>query len=117
MDEKIHLSVVIPAYNEAKRLPNTLREVYKYLKSQTYKWEILVVSDGSKDDTAKVVENMKADISNLRLIDNKENHGKGYVVGQGLKEALGEYRIFMDADNSTSVDQVEKMWPEEAIVL
>ena len=112
MPEQIHLSVIIPAYNEEKRLAKTLREIAKYLRIQSYIWEIIVVNDGSKDNTAQVVREMSSEIENLRLIDNKENHGKGYVVRQGMLESKGKYRVFTDADNSTSIDQVEKMWPE-----
>lgn len=112
MSNKIHLSVVVPAYNEQNRLPKTLREIEKYLKTQSYDWEIVVVNDGSKDNTSQVVKELLSEIENLRLVDNKENHGKGYVVRQGMLEAKGKYRVFTDADNSTSIDQVEKMWPE-----
>lgn len=107
----IKLSVVIPAYNEEKRLPKTLEEIDKYLIRQNYDYEIIVISDGSKDKTVETVKGLQSKIKNLRIIDNKENHGKGYVVRQGLMEAKGDYRLFTDADNSTSVDQVEKMWP------
>ncbi len=110
--QKIHLSVVIPAYNEGKKLPHTLPKMYDYLKQQSYNWEILVVSDGSKDNTAQVIRDLSSQIENLRLIDNKENHGKGYVVKQGMLSAKGEYRLFTDADNSTSIDHIERMWPE-----
>jgi len=109
----VYLSVIIPAYNEEKKLPKTLKEIDKYLTSQRFKteYEIIVVNDGSKDKTAKVVEDLKSEIKNLRLIDNKKNRGKGVVVRQGMLEAKGEYRIFTDADNSTSIDQIEEMWP------
>jgi len=110
--EEIYLSVIIPAYKEEKRIANTLREIDKYLLSQPYSYEIIVVTDGSPDRTAEVVRSLAPEIRNLRLIEEKENHGKGYVVRQGLLGAKGKYRIFTDADNSTSVDQVEKMWPE-----
>jgi dolichyl-phosphate beta-glucosyltransferase len=106
------LSVVIPAYNEEKRIPKTLSEISNYLSKQSYDYEIIVVSDGSKDNTAFVVENLKSQVKNLVVIDNKENHGKGFVVRQGLSEAQGDFRLFTDADNSTSIDQIEKMWPE-----
>jgi len=109
---EVHLSIVIPAYNEEKKLPNTLPKIYDYLKKQSYNWEILIVSDGSKDNTAQVVKDLSSQIENLRLIDNKENHGKGYVVKQGMLSAKGKYRLFTDADNSTSIEQIEKMWPE-----
>jgi dolichyl-phosphate beta-glucosyltransferase len=109
---EIHLSVVIPAYNEEKRIPKTLREIQKYLKTQSYTWEIVVFNDASKDNTAKVVREMTSEIENLRLIDSKENHGKGYGVKEGMLQSRGNYRVFTDADNSTSIDHVEKMWPE-----
>jgi dolichyl-phosphate beta-glucosyltransferase len=108
----MYLSVIIPAYNEEKRIPRTLAEIDKYLKNQNFDYEIIVVNDGSKDKTGEVVRGMSSLIKNLRLIDNKKNHGKGYVVRQGMLQAQGEYRLFTDADNSTSIDQVEKMWPE-----
>lgn len=108
----VYLSVIIPAYKEEKRIPNTLREIDKYLSRQSYSYEIIVVTDGSPDRTAEVVQEMAREIKNLRLIEEKENHGKGYAVRQGLLKAKGKYRIFTDADNSTSIDQVEKMWPE-----
>jgi dolichyl-phosphate beta-glucosyltransferase len=108
----MRLSVIIPAYNEARRLPKTMEEVDEYLSRQDYSYEIIVVSDGSKDTTAMLVRELSSVIRNLRLIDNEENQGKGAVVRQGMLEARGEYRLFTDADNSTSIDQIEKMWPE-----
>jgi dolichyl-phosphate beta-glucosyltransferase len=108
----MYLSVIIPAYNEEKRLRKTLGEIDNYLRRQSYDYEILVVNDGSKDKTAEVVRGQTSVIQNLRLIDNKENNGKGFVARQGLLKVKGEYRLFTDADNSTSIDQIEKMWPE-----
>ena len=108
----MYLSIIVPAYNEEKRLAQTLKEVDNYLRAQKYGYEIIVVNDGSKDKTAEVVRGLMAEIKNLRLIDNKKNYGKGYVVRQGMLEAKGEYRLFTDADNSTSINQIEKMWPE-----
>jgi len=116
----MYLSVIIPAYNEERRLPKTLAEIDNYLRKQNYPstgsgqatYEIIVISDGSKDKTAEVVRERASVIKNLRLIDNKENHGKGFVVRQGMLAAKGEYGLFTDADNATSIDQVEKMWPE-----
>lgn len=112
MQNKIYISIIIPAYNEERRLSKTLEKVDEYLKKQSFSYEIIVVSDGSKDKTSQVVKDLIPRIQNLRLIDNKENHGKGYVVRQGMLDAKGEYRLFTDADNSTSIDQIEKMLPE-----
>ena len=107
----MYLSVVIPAYNEEKRLPRTLIEIDKYLRKWSKEYEIIVVNDGSKDGTSDVVRKLQSKIANLKLIDNKENQGKGYVVRQGLLSAQGEIRLFSDADNSTSIDHIEKMLP------
>ena len=110
--ENIRLSVVVPAYNEAERIGPTIEAISRYLQKQDYSYEIIVVSDGSKDKTAEVVGALKAKVSNLKLLDNKENHGKGYVVRQGMLEAAGKYRLFTDSDNSTPVEEIEKFWPE-----
>ena len=108
---KPFLSVVIPAYNEAKRLPLTLIDVDKHLQEQEYSYEILVVNDGSTDATAEIVRRFSGLMENLKLVDNKENHGKGWVVRQGMLAAKGTWRLFMDADNSTSVVEFNKMLP------
>lgn len=108
---KPFLSVVIPAYNESKRLPSTLVDIDKYLSGVDYSYEILVVNDGSKDNTAEVVRKMSATIKNLRVVDNPINRGKGAVVHDGMLIAKGTYRLFMDADNSTAINQFEKMMP------
>ncbi len=105
------LSVVIPAYNEGKRIEKTLYSVNEFLTKQSFDYEILVVSDGSTDNTGEVVKNLETTVKNLRLIDNKDNHGKGWVVRQGMLEANGDVRLFMDADNSTTVDQVLPFLP------
>ena len=108
----MYLSIIIPAYNEEKRLPNTLKEIDKYMSKQDFTYEIIAINDGAKDKTAESAQALIPQIKNLRVIDNKQNHGKGYVVRQGILEARGKYRIFTDADNSTSIDQIEKMFPE-----
>jgi dolichyl-phosphate beta-glucosyltransferase len=106
-----YLSVIIPAYNEAERLPTTLVSVDAYLSSAEYPYEIIVVDDGSKDKTADIVERMAKTIKHLKLLPVEKNRGKGAVVRDGMLKAEGRYRIFMDADNSTSIDQFEKMVP------
>lgn len=105
------LSVIIPAYNESKRIVNTLNDIDAYLKKQSYSYEILVVSDGSTDNTAEVVNNLVTKISGLKFIDNHDNRGKGGVVKQGMLEASGDVRLFMDADNSTKISEIEKFLP------
>lgn len=109
--EKIKLSVIIPAYNEETRIGPTILDVDRYLNRQSYLYEILVVIDGATDKTNQVTKKYKGIVRNLKVINNPQNHGKGYVVRQGLLEARGELRLFMDADNSTTVDHVEKFFP------
>jgi glycosyltransferase involved in cell wall biosynthesis len=106
-----YLSIIIPAYNEAERIPQTLVDMDKRLSGVDYSYEILVVNDGSKDNTAAVVKNMAKMVKNLKLVDLKENVGKGGAVKQGMLLAAGKVRLFTDADNSTSIDQFEKMIP------
>ena len=109
------LSIIIPAYNEERRLPGTLRAIDNYLKQQKYNYEIIVVNDGSKDKTEQVLSSLKPQISNLKIINNKINRGKGAVVKQGMLASTGRYRLFTDADNSTPIDQAEKIlfWLEK----
>jgi dolichyl-phosphate beta-glucosyltransferase len=108
----VRLSVVIPAYNEQNRLPGTLRSSMEYLKSQSYNSEIIVVNDGSTDGTEQVVREHGAGPVSVRLVRHPDgaNHGKGASVRLGMMAAVGEYRLFMDADNSTTLDQVEGFW-------
>ena len=112
-ESDIKLSVVIPAYNEESRLPETLGQSIDYLKSQPYGAEILVVNDGSTDGTGHVVRGQSAEPVPVRLLSHPDgaNHGKGASVRRGMMEARGAYRLFMDADNSTALSQVERFWP------
>lgn len=107
----MYLSVVIPAYNEGKRILPTLKSVDEYFRKKDYEYEIIVVSDGSKDDTVSVVNNISQQMRGLRVIESNVNRGKGYVVKLGINESIGELRLFMDADNSTTIDNLDKMIP------
>jgi dolichyl-phosphate beta-glucosyltransferase len=105
------LSIIIPAYNEAQRISKTLESIDMYLKKHDFDYEILVVTDGAKDNTIEVVENLIPKIKGLRLIINKVNRGKGAVVRQGMMVARGQWRLFMDADNATKIEELDNMWP------
>ncbi|MDD2766721.1 MAG: glycosyltransferase family 2 protein [Candidatus Moranbacteria bacterium] len=105
--EQIFLSVIIPAYKEGERIGRNLLEIDKYLKGKNYSYEILVIVDGSPDNTALVSRNYALQIPHIRVIENTENHGKGYVVRQGLLEAVGKWRLFLDADGSTSITHLD----------
>ncbi len=109
----VQLSVIIPAYNEELRLPHTLTRAVDYLKSQPYSSEILVVNDGSTDGTERAVRKWLSAPIPVKLLkhDDGANHGKGASVKMGMQIACGAYRLFMDADNSTTLDQVARFWP------
>lgn len=111
MDKKPYLSVIIPAYNEANRLPATLIDIDKHLREADFEYEILVVNDGSKDNTADIVRKFESVVKGLRLAGREANKGKGYTVREGMREAKGQFRLFTDADNSTSIEHFFKMIP------
>ena len=112
MNAQPFLSVVIPAYNEERRLPATLNSVLAYLKHCDYSWEVIVANDGSQDHTADLVQEFQKAIPNLILLDNAANRGKGFVVRQGVLRAQGEIILSMDADNSTKIEEVAKALSE-----
>ncbi|MFH1175628.1 MAG: dolichyl-phosphate beta-glucosyltransferase [bacterium] len=112
MDNKdIFLSVVIPCYNEEKRLSDTLLEMDKFFSEKSYQYEIIVVDDGSKDKTKEIAENFTKAIKNLVVLGEKQNHGKGFVVRKGMLAAKGKFRLFADADNSTPIQEIDKLLP------
>lgn len=104
------LSVVIPAYNEASRLPTTLQKVMTYLEACEHSYEVLVVDDGSDDRTADLIEEFAAEHSHLRVIRNP-HRGKGYAVRTGMLQAKGRYVLYSDADFSAPIEEVEKLLP------
>lgn len=104
-----YLSVVIPAYNEAHRLPATLDRVYSYLCRKSWPFEIVVVDDGSSDATADIAERFFESHPGGIVLRNGENHGKGYSVRRGMLHAIGSYVLFSDADLSTPIEEVEKL--------
>lgn len=105
MDKKPRLSIIIPAYNEAKRLPLTLLDMKKHLEDVDFPYEVIVVDNGSKDSTVDIVLRFEHLWEELRLVECREK-GKGAAVQKGMAEAKGELRAFTDADNAISVDQI-----------
>lgn len=109
---RTYLSVVIPAYNEVNNLKRgVLNSVYEYLSSCDYKWEVLVVDDGSSDETAEMVESFAKTHKDFRLM-REPHRGKGGTVIAGMLEAKGDLILFADMDQSTPIDQVEKLIAE-----
>lgn len=110
-----YLSIIIPAYNEAKRLPNTLLDIDKHLSRAKFDYEIIVVDNNSKDATREITKRFSQFIKNLRVIEC-HTQGKGAAVQKGMMEASGKIRLFTDADNSTSIEHfflMEQYFPEK----
>lgn len=111
MTSRPSLSIVIPAYNEERRLPPALAAVRAYLDRSTRysNVEILVVDDGSRDGTAALVESVAAEDSRVRLLRNPGNRGKGYSVRHGMLEGKGDWILFSDADLSAPIEELDKL--------
>ncbi len=105
------LSVIIPAYNEAARLPLTLVDVDRHLAEQDFASEIIVVVSSGSDNTPDILKRFQGIIKNLRVIILSENRGKGFAVKTGMLAAKGQWHLMMDADNSTSLVEIAKMLP------
>ena len=105
----LHLSVVIPAYNEQERLKRFMPGIVEYLRGKDLKFEIVVVNDGSRDHTASTARELAKAHTMLRLIDLQPNRGKGGAVKAGMLDARGQYVLFTDADQSTPITEVDKL--------
>ena len=105
----MHLSVIIPYYNETKEIPNTVNTIFNYF-SNRFEFEIILIDDGYKNELKKIF--IKNDYLNLTIIENFKNKGKGFSLTQGLKIAKGEIILFTDADLSTPINQFEKLYDE-----
>ena len=105
----IRWSVVIPAYNEATRLPRYLDDVVRYLEAQGESWQVIVVDDGSTDDTAALVRDAARVRPGVRLLSLGENRGKGAAVRAGMLAAQGVYRLFADADGATPIEELKRL--------
>jgi len=111
VEVKTVLSVIVPVYNEAERLPKTLRRLHEHLADSPFSYEIVIVLDGPTDATREVMRGIAGEIANLRVIDHGVNRGKGAAVKDGMLQASGQVRLFTDADNSTDIAHVRQMLP------
>jgi len=103
-------SIIIPAYNEAKRLAPTLDKVLSFARAQRWKFEVIVVNDGSRDNTADIVATYSRSNSQVRLIENPGNRGKGYAVKNGMLNARGRILLMSDADLSSPIEEASKLF-------
>lgn len=110
LNTKSYLSIVIPTWNEEKRLPQTLQKITSYLQTKDYDAEIIVVDDGSTDNTVQVAQEFAQKFPAVRVICN-DHRGKAYTVRTGMLAAQGQYILFTDADGATPIQEVDKLLP------
>lgn len=101
------LSVVIPAYNEEKRLPAYLKKIHQYFKKSKLTFEIIIVDDGSKDNTQNIIKKMN--LSEVKILTHKKNRGKGAAVRSGVLNSGGNFILVADADGATAIEEFEKL--------
>jgi len=105
------ISIVIPAYNEESRLPETLRKIETYFATAAWEQhEIIVVDDGSSDSTVAGARAFASEHLNIRVLNNPGNRGKGYSVRHGMLDAKFDWCLFSDADLSTPIEELDKLW-------
>ncbi|MCM8771878.1 MAG: glycosyltransferase family 2 protein [Candidatus Omnitrophica bacterium] len=105
----MEISVIVPAYNEEKRILKTLENIYKYFKNRNLAFEIIVVDDGSKDKTVEIVNKFADGKNEIKIIKHEKNLGKGAAVKTGVLNASGNLILFTDADLSTPIEEFEKL--------
>jgi glycosyltransferase involved in cell wall biosynthesis len=103
-------SIVLPAYNESERIAATLEKILAHSQQRGWKTEVIVVNDGSSDDTAQIVRGYADRNSMLRLLENPGNRGKGYSVRNGMLHAHGDILLFSDADLSSPIAEADKLF-------
>jgi len=104
-----HLSLVVPVYNGADRLPSSLEQLRDFLRAQPYASELILVDDCSNAKTRAILEAFASTMGEVRLIRNEENRGKGNAVTRGMRAAVGNYRVFTDADLAYPASEVGKI--------
>lgn len=104
------ISIIIPAYNEENRVTATVEAIDRYFQDKPWKREIIIVDDGSHDKTVSVTRHLASKIKDLKIIGYQPNRGKGYAVKQGVQYSRGSFILFTDADNSTPIEEFEKMY-------
>ena len=104
------LSIIIPAHNEEPRLPRSLGQVFAFLEQQSYSSEVLVVENGSSDNTLQVAQKLALHFPDLRVL-HEDRPGKGRAIRRGILETHGEYRFLADADFSMPVEEINRFLP------
>ncbi|MDQ2768626.1 MAG: glycosyltransferase [Gemmatimonadota bacterium] len=104
-----HLSLIVPVYNGADRLPSSLTQLRDFLRAQPYSAELILVDDCSNAETRQILEEFAGSMGEVRLLRNDENRGKGFAVTRGMRAAVGNYRVFTDADLAYPASEVGKI--------
>ena len=107
----MRLSLIVPCFNEEKKIAQNLELFNTYLAAQSFGYEIIVINDSSTDQTLAVIKKVAQGNKQIRVISHPKNQGKGASVRSGLLAAQGEYAVFLDADSATSIDHIELIWP------
>ncbi len=102
-------SIIVPVYNETRRLGN-LSAIVRFLNSMPETWELIVVNDGSTDDSLDLITKMNR-AQQFTIVSYPDNRGKGYAIKRGMLAATGEYRLFLDCDLSTPIEEIDKIRP------
>ncbi len=105
------LSVIVPAYNEETNLKNNIYKFNSYLTKQNFDYEIIIIDDGSEDKTNNIARKLSQKLSKIKLITKTNNQGKGAAIRDGLLAGKGDFLLFLDADNATPINHLEKVWP------
>jgi len=108
--QSLQYSIIIPAYNESARIAPSLDCVLRFVEQRNWRAEIIVINDGSRDDTAQLVRNYALHHPSVRLVENPGNQGKGYSVRNGVLHAQGEVILFTDADLSSPIEEATKLF-------
>lgn len=108
----MHLSVIVPVYNEARTLEKNFQQYFAYLDRQNFNYELIAVNDGSTDESGIILDNLAKQYPRLKIINQDRNQGKGAAVCRGLLAGQGRWRLFLDADGATSIDHIDLIWPE-----
>jgi dolichyl-phosphate beta-glucosyltransferase len=105
----MELSIIVPAFNESQRIGLTLQRVHQFLAARPASFEIIVVDDGSTDNTVALVTALAGELPGLRVLCSPVNRGKGHAVRLGMRAARGRIRVFSDADGSTPIDELDPL--------
>ncbi|MCD6508089.1 glycosyltransferase [Candidatus Poribacteria bacterium] len=106
---KVYLSIIIPAYNEERRIKETIQTIIQYLHLRKIPAEITVVNDGSKDNTDQILKQLAREHQTLRCIHLPRNFDKGFAIREGVLSSKGEFIFFSDADLSTPIQEMDKL--------